>query len=436
MKIVKLVAENVKRLKAVEIVPDRALVQITGRNTAGKSSVLDAILFALGGGASLDAQPLRQGEKKGHVTLDLGKFIVTRRFTAAGGTTLLVEAKDGARYPNPQTMLDRLLGELTFDPLAFIRMKAREQFEALRDMVKLDVDLDALDRERKEAFDARTEKNRQAKDLRARLGGVDDVIVDGAETEPLDVEQLLNQVATANERAAEIRKEYDRREKVRHDAGWRRASALDNRREAARLLGLAEQAEAEATHMEAELAALPPIEAEPDVRALTEEITAAQRENAFRAEQRRYRTERHALGNQVQTVEGEADRLTARIEAIDTEKVAAISRAQMPLEGLTFGEGEVLYNGLPLAQASGAEQLRVSVALAMAANPKLRVLRVKDGSLLDEDSLAILRTMAEEQDYQVWLEQVDTTGRVGIYIEDGAVAAIDGVPVESEEAVA
>ncbi len=69
--------------------------------------------------------------------------------------------------------------------------------------------------------------------------------------------------------------------------------------------------------------------------------------------------------------------------------------------------------------------MRVSAAIAMAGNPKLRVIRIQDGSLLDEDGLKIISDMAAEKDYQVWLEAVDSTGKVGIYMEDGEVAAVN-----------
>jgi len=41
--------------------------------------------------------------------------------------------------------------------------------------------------------------------------------------------------------------------------------------------------------------------------------------------------------------------------------------------------------------------------------------------------------MAKENDYQLWVEQVEESGQVGIYIEDGSVAAIDGKPLKHEE---
>ena len=61
----------------------------------------------------------------------------------------------------------------------------------------------------------------------------------------------------------------------------------------------------------------------------------------------------------------------------------------------------------------------------MAANPKLKVIRIANGSLLDKKNLAIIRELAIEKDYQVWIEMVDDTGDVGIYVEDGEIAAVN-----------
>jgi hypothetical protein len=79
----------------------------------------------------------------------------------------------------------------------------------------------------------------------------------------------------------------------------------------------------------------------------------------------------------------------------------------------------VLYQGLPFGQASNSEQIRVSMALAMASNPKLRVLRISDGSLLDSDSMELVANEAEKHGFQVWIERVDASGSVGIVMEEG-----------------
>ena len=65
------------------------------------------------------------------------------------------------------------------------------------------------------------------------------------------------------------------------------------------------------------------------------------------------------------------------------------------------------------------EQLRTSIAIAMALNPKLRVIRVRDGSLLDEESLKLIADMADKEDYQVWCERVDSSGKIGFVLENG-----------------
>jgi hypothetical protein len=97
--------------------------------------------------------------------------------------------------------------------------------------------------------------------------------------------------------------------------------------------------------------------------------------------------------------------------------------------GLGFEEDAVTYNGLPFAQASDAEQIKVSIAMGMAGNPKLRVMRIKDGSLLDDDSMKVVEEMAVTNDFQVFVEVVDTSGKVGVYLVDGEIAAIDGEKV-------
>jgi hypothetical protein len=61
------------------------------------------------------------------------------------------------------------------------------------------------------------------------------------------------------------------------------------------------------------------------------------------------------------------------------------------------------------------------MAIAMASNPELRVIRIKDASLLDEDNFAIVKEMAQEKDYQVWMEIVGGNGEMGVYIEEGEV---------------
>ena len=116
-----------------------------------------------------------------------------------------------------------------------------------------------------------------------------------------------------------------------------------------------------------------------------------------------------------------SDAMTAGM-ALRREKArAAIASANLGIDGLTVEDGRVMLGDHPFDQASDAERLLASCAIAGRGDAKLRVLRIRDGSLLDESSLRLAAEWAEKNDYQVWVERVDTSGKVGIVIEDGKV---------------
>ncbi len=425
VRVINLRVENLKRISVVDITPKANMVEISGQNGNGKTSVLDAIWWCLGGTKNIQEQPIRKGEEKALVKLDLGELKVTRRFTKSG-STIMVENADGAKYPSPQAMLDAITGNLTFDPLAFMRMDRDKQFKALRGMVKLDVDPEALDRQNQADYDARTDLNREIKRIEGQLTGF--ALPQDLPAVAIDTGALVEKIATAGKMNGEIllnREAYQRNKQqfvdgiasAKRTAGQLRQRAADLRLEIQQCEEDATQKTYEAADLSTALDNLKEPDAkEIDTAALQVELKQAQTTN----EAVRRRTERNALSAQMQVKEQEAIALTARMVGRDQQKIDAIARAQMPVPGLGFGQQAVTYNGLPLDQASDAEQLRVSCAIAMAANPKLRVLRVRDGSLLDDKSMALLAEMAETHDYQVWCERI-AGGPAAIVLEDGHV---------------
>lgn len=422
MKIVRLTAENIKKLQAVEIVPNGAIVQITGPNGSGKTSVLDSIYYALAGGKNIASQPVRQGEEKASIKLDLGEIVVTRRFTAGGGTTLTVDAANGASFKSPQKMLDELLGSLTFDPLHFSRMDPKQQLDQLRRLVKLDVDIDELDRLNATDYATRTDVNRDAKALETRVAAF--AIANDLPAEAVDVSALLEKIESAGKHNADIETRQQRRQQVRAQIATNDELAEKAVAEATKLRAQADELTQQAAALAEEniklqekLASAAELPQPVDISSVRTEIEAAQLVN----EQIQLRKQRDELAIERDAKRLESQTLTERMDRRTAERSAAIAAAAMPVPGLSFGDGMVLYNGLPFEQASGAEQLRVSVAIAMATNPKLRVLRIKDGSLLDENGLQLISEMAEDGDYQIWIEQVDTSGKVGIVMEDGHI---------------
>lgn len=397
MKIISLTAENVKRLKAVEITPDGNVVTITGRNAQGKTSVLDAIWLALGGGpaAKGTTRPIRDGEAKASVTLDLGDFIVTRTWTGAK-STLTVKSREGATFSGPQGVLDALVGRLSFDPLEFTRLSAREQTAALLDLVELDVDLDALAAKRQAAYDKRTEVGRRGKAL-----GDTPAIVPGVPDEEVSAGALV-----ASIRAAEAQRSKQREEREALGLALAKVKELE--------ADLANWRAAVESH-QATVDAHGPLA---DVDALEAELASVEGTNrAVRAN-----ANARDIAARKDALRAEYERLTGRIEAIDQAKSNALATATFPVDGLGFDDTGVTFQGVPFSQASSAEQIRVSLAMAMSLNPRLRVIRILDGSLLDADNLALIEQMAAEQDYQVWIERVSDPSETAVVIEDGEVA--------------
>lgn len=438
MKIISLVAENIKKLRAVEITPTGEIVTISGRNGQGKTSILDSIWWALAGTKNVQSAPIRIGQEKARIKLDLGDLIVERKFTPTG-STLSVESTDGARFPSPQKMLDALLGELSFDPLAFARMEPRRQFDELRRVSKLEVDIDKLDALTRADYQKRTEINRDAKAKRAQIEGV--IVPKAPASDPVDESGLVDDLQLAGEAnaATELRKQ--RMETARADVATMKARAAKSVARAADLRAQADALDLEASAetiaaqaIEKKLAEASPLRELIDVGKLRLAIEAARASNAAFKLRNDAIGRKKTLTEEAEALEAQSAELTARIDAREKTKQEGISKAAMPVADLGFGDGIVTYKGVPFDQASSAEQLKVSMSIAMAANPKLRVIRIVDGSLLDEDSLASIAQMAKAGDFQVWIERVDSTGKLGIVIDDGAVVATDGVRTEESAA--
>jgi energy-coupling factor transporter ATP-binding protein EcfA2 len=396
-KIVRLESTNYKRLKAVEIAPDPDgnLVIVAGKNGQGKTSILDSITAALGGvSAKTTPKPIREGEERAEIILETEDLIVTRRFTASG-STLTVKAPDGAVYSKGQAKLDDMLGKLSLDPLAFTQLSDRDQLATLLDLVELPFDPAKLDAERKGIFDERAEVGRQGK-------AIGDVTVD--DSLPIDetsVSELLSKYRSAQQTNAQLDAALDEMEE---------ASVRVNELEAQLILAKERlTTAAEALKVSPDRVELDPIQAQIDGAETTN--AAIRANNAARGKV-----------NRQAELRAHYKALTEQIEALDKRKAEGLASAKFPIEGLGFDESGVTYQGVPFKQASAAEQLRVSLAMAIALNPKLRVIRIADGSLLDSDNLALVESIARENDFQVWIEMVgDGDGR-GIIIEDGQVA--------------
>ena len=430
MKIINLKAENVKKITAIDITPVDNLVEITGPNGAGKTSILDAIWWALAGSSTHQSKPIRNGQRKATIQLDLGQVIVTREFERKPPppgkkdekitTKIKVETSDGARFPTPQKLLDSLIGSLSFDPLQFTHKDASEQYDTLKSLLGLDFKEDEtanlLD------YHKRTDLNREAKAARTTAAAI--TVDKNTPKESVDVKELMKKLT-----------EIDEFNRVRNEEIHKFAQETQSYQVSVNRAEQAHQVVCELTEQlriakvtvkgllkfseerEKSLKSRPPIADAKDATPIREKIEDSERVNSNVASQQR----KMAFTHQAHLAEKQAERCSAQIAFRTVAIQRSIEKADMPVSGLSLQDGLVTFEGLPLDQASDADQLRVSCAIAMRADHKLKVIRIRNGSLLDKNSMSILSKMAVENDYQVWIEIVDTSGKVGIVIEDGRV---------------
>jgi len=415
MKIIRLESENIKRLHAVEIKPDGSLIIIGGKNAQGKTSILDSIEYALAGGSSIPSKPIHKGEKKARIVVDLGQIIVTRTFTD-GSSKLVVSDKEGFPKSSPQALLDSLVGKLSFDPLAFSRMDAKGQLETLKNMVG--IDFSKLDGEKEKIYQERTQINREVKSLQSQVQAIQKY-----ESVPKGEVSILDLVNEQEERIGRNRGNLDERNRLIYLEGqiFKSQTDLDDLRE--QIKKLREKWD-RATNdhnvlkiqREEQLERVNSLE-DVDTNSILIQISQSEEIN----QKVRSNLKRSELQFDLELRQQQVEKITRRLEEIESEKSNLIASSNLLIPNLTFNENGVLFNGLPLDQASSAELLIISSSIGLALNPKLKILLLRDGSLLDEDHLKTLAKWADQNDAQVWLETVSEGKECQVIIEDGRV---------------
>lgn len=422
MKIVQLNAENIKRLVAVEIRPDGNLVEITGKNGQGKTSILDAIWWALDTNKTVQSKPVRDGAESGFIELDLGEYIVRKKFTPRenGDVTisLTVKNKDGAKFGSPQELLSGFIGDLTFDPIAFSRMKPRDQVTALRALVP-GYDFEAADKANQSDFDQRTDVNRRARELKAQIDGL--FVPEDTPDERISSDDLMQELQSALERNAQSDAVVAKRANIAERISIMEETIALRKRQVTELQRQIVKAELDLEELRDEEDGLGDPAEKADIEAIRRRVTESEEINR-RVDRKKQRA---ALEKELSEVEDMSASLTKTIEARKVAAAKAVREARLPVAGLELTEDAILLNGQPFNQASDAEQLRVSIAVAGAMNPRLRIVRVRDGSLLDNDSMAALTSYAEENDLQLWIETVQSNRETAIVIEDGRVRSTE-----------
>ncbi len=408
MKILKLIAQNFKKLSAVEITPDGNMVVISGKNGAGKSSILDAIEAALCGG-KMAKKPIKEGEIRAKIEVDMGEYKVTRKFFGTTSTlTVETTGETKAKISSPQAFLDSVVGNLSFDPLAFLNKQPAEQRNTLMEFLGLNLNeyTKKIDDFKISRSDIRREKERKLHEAESL------VFTPNLPPQEVSSESLLGElkgITDHNQWCQEMEtKSAVVKTQLESNAGFIAAAQAAVESWQKKLLSLQQQKsqlEKQFTHLNPTTKDSTEVEAKLKSLSATNEAirTNVQRETAMIA---------------YHNCEGRYTMFGDEIKVIENQKARKLAEVVMPVRGLTILSDGLAYGGIPLEQVNAAKQLEICVSISMAMNPKLKVLRI-NGNDLDIESLLAIGRIVDNQGYQIWIEKVSDDDKIGFYIEDG-----------------
>ena len=418
MKISRVKAVNFEGIVSIDTVLGENVNKITGKNGAGKSSFKDSIIATLCGAKYTPTMPVRIGENKAEVTVDMGEYVVKGTYTK-DGRKIEVLSPDGAKFPQPQKLMDKAIGKLSFDPTDFYRKTPKEQAEMLRVLVGLDVG--DIEKRYQQLQAERAQINSNKTLLQQKVDEMVDVPADTPDEE-VSISNLSKELQKANDhniKQAEIETQiksaansciaYEEEIKKHQEDVERYRAMMD---EAAEAVKRCTQKHADFSSQKVALENLLPDTM--DTALIQAQIEAAEVINR----NVHLKKQKEELQAAVELKTNKYTELGRTMKKLDETKAARIAEVKMPIEGLSLTEEYVTFGALPLKQVNTGEQLKIAVAIAMAMNPTLKTVFVKCNDL-DADNLKILEDMLVEHDYQGFFEIADTSGKIGIVIEDG-----------------
>lgn len=402
VKINELLIENVKRVKAVQFEPSAdGLTIIGGRNGQGKTSVLDAIAWALGGNNYKPSVPERDGAlvpPNLHIELSNG-LIVERK---GKNSTLKVTDPNGNK--SGQQLLNEFVSTLALDLPKFINGSDKDKADSLLKILGIGDVLAQLDTKENQLYAQRTEVGRIAD--RKKKAADEMPMYPNVPKEPVSATELIKQQQEILARNGE--NEQKRQNAARYE----------------RMLAEAQIAfdEAKAALQKAEQDCLTAWKSAED---LHDESTAELEKNLAEIEalniKIRANSTKEAAEVEANNLQQEYDGLTEQIESIREERSKLLDSAELPLPGLSVKDGKLIYNNMPWDGMSGSDQLKVATAIVRKLNPQCGFVLMDKLEQMDLETLQEFGAWLKQEGLQVIATRVSTGDECSIIIEDGMV---------------
>lgn len=409
IKINQLEIENVKRIKAVKIEPkETGLTIIGGNNNQGKTSVLDAIAWALGGEKYKPSQAVREGSvvpPNLHLVMSNG-LVVERK---GKNSTLKVTDPNGKKAG--QQLLNEFIEQLALDLPKFMNASGKEKADVLLQIIGVGPQLIELDQKEKELYQERLYVGRTA-DQKAKFAK-EMTYYDDVPKELISPSELIKQQQEILARNGENER--------------KRSAAVALNAERNRL---AEKVNALKEELERYQAQLIKVDHDMNIayktaEELHDESTAELEASIANIDEinRKIRAnlDKEKAEDDARGYLANYEKLTEQIEDIRQKRTALLDAAELPLTGLSVKDGELIYNGQKWDNMSGSDQLKVSTAIVRKLNPNCGFVLLDKLEQMDMQTLEAFGQWLEGEGLQAIATRVSTGDECSIIIEDGYI---------------
>lgn len=402
-------AENVKRIKAVALTPaPTGLTLVGGNNNQGKTSVLDALAWALGGDRFRPNAAQRDGAvAPAHLKVTLSNGVIVER--KGKNSTLTVTDPTGRR--SGQQLLNAFIEPLALDLPRFMEASDKEKADILLRIIGIGTELHVRDLEIKSLYDKRTFTGQLAQQIKHFAEEL--IYYPEAPEEPVSASDLIHQQQEILARNGENQRKrnqlvqltdlLERQKKVVADLEFQLST---EKQRLTTMQADVKIAQTSAENLQDESTA----ELEASIRSI-EETNQKVRANLEKA-----RAEDEAA-----QYASDYDKLTEAITQKRADRMALLNGADLPLPELSVEDGALTYKGKHWRDMSGSDQLRVAAAIVRRLNPDCGFVLLDKLEQMDMTTLTEFGRWLEAEHLQAIATRVSTGSECQIIIEDGMV---------------
>ena len=416
VKIMALEAENVKRIKAVALTPSpTGLTLVGGNNNQGKTSVLDALAWALGGDRFRPDAAQRDGAvAPAHLKVTLSNGVIVER--KGKNASLTVTDPTGRR--SGQQLLNAFVEPLALDLPRFMDASDKEKADILLRIIGIGAELHTRDLEIKSLYDKRTFTGQ----LAAQKKHFADELISYPEApdKPISASDLIRQQQDILARNGENQRKRNQLDKLIDEKNQLNFTLRDLDEKIEDLKEEYEQTQAKFTDLEKQI-----FQARKSAAQLQDESTAELEASIRDIEDTnrkvRANLEKARAEDEAAQYSGEYDRLTEAIQQKRADRMALLNGADLPLPGLSVEDGALTYKGKHWRDMSGSDQLRVAAAIVRRLNPDCGFVLLDKLEQMDMTTLTEFGRWLEAEHLQAIATRVSTGSECQIIIEDGMV---------------